>query len=181
MRYLWLLLVACLASTGHATEIYQYVDEHGNRIFTDKPPVHADAEKISLPEVNRTQMPSPAAPSGALQAPSADDGTSAPPYRQLAIAGLPEHATIRANDGNIDVHVKIQPRLAMQHRLQLLVDGVPHGEPVRSILLRATNLDRGEHSIAVQVLSGDRVLQQSPAHQVTIQRTHINAPPRRRP
>src|SRR5690554_7113700 len=69
MRYLWLLLVVCLASTGHATEIYQYVDEHGNRIFTDKPPVHADAEKISLPEVNRTQMPSPAAPSGALQAP----------------------------------------------------------------------------------------------------------------
>lgn len=78
MRYLWLLLVACLASTGHATEIYQYVDEHGNRIFTDKPPVHVDAEKISLPEVNRTQMPSPAAPSGASQAPSADDGASAP-------------------------------------------------------------------------------------------------------
>lgn len=181
MRHPWLLLLACLAATSQAAGVYQYIDEHGNRVFTDKPPLNVDAEEVKLPEINRTQRPSPAASTGAAQTEPADDGPVAAPYRQLAIVGLPEGATFRANDGNIDIHVQIQPRLAMQHRLQLLVDGEPHGAPIRSILLRGTNLDRGEHSIAVQVLSGDRVVQQSDAYQVTIQRTHINAPARRRP
>ena len=181
MRHSWLLLLACLAGTGQAAGVYQYIDEHGNRVFTDKPPLHVDAEEVRLPEVNRTQMPSPAAPSGSSQTAPADDNQVAPPYRQLAIVDLPEQATFRANDGNIEIHVQTQPRLAMQHRLQLLVDGQPHGEASRSVLLRASNLDRGEHSIAVQVVSGDKVLQQSPAYQINIQRTHINAPARRGP
>lgn len=179
MRHPWSLLLASLACASQAAEVYQYIDEHGNRVFTDKPPLHVDAEEVHLPEVNRTQMPAPAArPAGQQEA--ADDAPAAPPYRQLALTGLPEDGTFRANSGDIQVQVQVQPRLMLQHRLQLLVDGQPHGQPVRSILLRASNLDRGEHSLAVQVLSGERVLQQSATYPITIQRTHVNAPARRR-
>ena len=61
MRHPWLLLLASLACASQAAEVYQYIDEHGNRVFTDKPPLHVDAEEVHLPEVNRTQMPAPAA------------------------------------------------------------------------------------------------------------------------
>ena len=46
MRYPWLLLFTNLASLTQASEVYQYIDEHGNRVFTDKPPLHVDAEAV---------------------------------------------------------------------------------------------------------------------------------------
>lgn len=178
MRYSWLLLLTCLAATSQAAGIYQYIDEHGNRVFTDKPPLNVDAEEVRLPEVNQPRMSPPAA-SPSSQAEPVDDSPAAPPYQQLAIVDLPEGNTFRANDGNIEINVQIQPRLAIRHRLRLLVDGEPHGASIRSILLQGTNLDRGAHSIAVQVLAGNRVVQQSRDYQIYVQRTHINAPARR--
>lgn len=177
MRYPWLLLFTTLASLTQASEVYQYIDEHGNRVFTDKPPLHVDAEAVKLPEVNRTQMP---APVPAIQ-PAADNDSAAAPYQQLAITRLPDDEAIRANNGDVLFQVYIRPGLSQSHRLQLLVDGQPHGPAIRSIRLQALNLDRGDHMIAVQVIANGKVVQQSTGYPVTVQRTHVNAPARRAP
>lgn len=174
--YPWLFLLASLAVGVQAAQIYQYTDEHGNLVFTDKPPIHLDAEEIKLPEVNRTMLPvTPPEQS------RPEDSASAPgnPYNQLTISNLPDAESIRANNGSFPVQVIVQPRLAPGHRLQLLVDGQPHGEAVAGTLLQAHNLDRGEHSLAIQVLAGQQVVQQSSGVQVSVQRTHVNAPARR--
>ena len=88
MRYSWFLLLAALATcTSQAAEVYQYIDEHGNRVFTDKPPLHVDAEEVRLPDVNRTQMP--AVTPGPGQQQPGQDGASKAPYNMLTITDLP--------------------------------------------------------------------------------------------
>lgn len=177
MRYPWLLLLATLACFGQAGGVYQYVDEHGNRVFTDKPPLHVDAEEVKLPAINSTSMSAPAPSSPEDSKPAVE----AAPYQQLAIIRLPDDEAIRANNGDVLFQVQIRPNLGSGHRLQLLVDGEPHGTAIRSIRLQALNLDRGEHSIAVQVVANGKVIQQSSNYSVNIQRTHVNAPARRAP
>jgi hypothetical protein len=39
-------------------------------------------------------------------------------------------------------------------------------------ILQLVNVDRGEHSLAVQVISGEDVIQQSPSVTFTVQRVH---------
>jgi hypothetical protein len=39
-------------------------------------------------------------------------------------------------------------------------------------ILQLVNIDRGEHSLAVQVINGESVLQQSPTVTLTVQRVH---------
>lgn len=177
MRYPWLLLLATLACFGQAGEVYQYIDEHGNPVFTDKPPLHVDAEEVRLPATNSTSMPVPKQISPADNQPLA----AAPPYQQLTITRLPVDEAIRANNGDVLFQVHMRPNLGSSHRLQLLVDGQPHGPAIRSIRLPAHNLDRGEHSVAVQVIANGQVIQQSSSYPISIQRTHINAPTRRAP
>ncbi|MBS7326931.1 MAG: DUF4124 domain-containing protein [Thiopseudomonas sp.] len=179
MRFSWLLPSALLVCTGLAAEIYQYTDANGNRVFTDKPPLDVNAEELKLPDVNRTQMPKARKKSSPVIADENEDENTSGPYRQLSITGHEEGSTVRANDGNLLLDIDIQPPLSSGHRLQLVVDGQPHGEAIRSIKLATHNLPRGEHSIAVRVLSGERVVQESSALTLFIQRISLNSPARR--
>lgn len=173
---LHILAIGCLLLTNQAlAKVYQYTDAHGNTVFTDSPPEQFDAKPIELPSINSLPAPEP------RQSRTTKDSEPQQPEQnpyQLSTQ-LPTEEAIRANNGSFTVTVTLNPELSEQHRLQLLVDGQAHGEPSHSTQLEARNLDRGEHSIAVQVLSQDTVIQQSSAQTVNIQRTHINAPARR--
>ena len=50
----------------------------------------------------------------------------------------------------------MQPPLRPGHSLQLLLDGTAHGTPTNVPLLQLVEIDRGDHSIAVQVLAGNQ-------------------------
>ena len=67
----------------------------------------------------------------------------------------------------------IDPRLRMDHRLRRLLDDQPYGQPSNVPRLQVVNLDRGDHSLAVQVLYNDKVVQQSPTVTFTLQRFHL--------
>ncbi|MBE1183282.1 DUF4124 domain-containing protein, partial [Escherichia coli] len=45
------------------------------------------------------------------------------------------------------------------HQLQLVLDGKPYGTPSGGTRFTLHEIDRGDHSLAVQVLNGERVLQ----------------------
>lgn len=79
---------------------------------------------------------------------------------------------IRANNGTFNIEVRLQPSLHNEHRLRLLLDDQPYGQPGNLPNLQLVNIDRGEHRLAVQVLDGERVIQQSPTLTFTLQRVH---------
>lgn len=180
MRLSILALTCCLITNQALAQVYRYVDAHGNTVYTDSPPEQVDAERIQLPAIN--SLPAPTPSTSKAQKPTPEEtavDADAQAYSQLNLL-LPDAEAIRANNGSFIVNVIIEPQLRAQHRLQLIVDGQAHGSPSNSLSLMAQNLDRGEHSIAVQVLSGDTVVQQTAAQIINVQRTHINAPSRRR-
>jgi len=101
-----------------------------------------------------------------------------PAFSRLEVS-LPNDEAIRANNGTFAVGVSLEPALQAGQSLQLLVDGEPYGSPGQSTRFGVTNLARGEHRFAAQVLSGTgEVIQTSAEKTVTVQRISINSPAR---
>ncbi|WP_371929058.1 hypothetical protein [Pseudomonas sp. LD120] len=97
---------------------------------------------------------------------------SAEPYTQLLLQDMPKHGALRANNGSFSVQVTLRPALQPGHHLRLLLDDQPYGQPSREASLPLVNIDRGQHRLAVQVLNGAKVLQQSPSITFTLLRAH---------
>ncbi len=76
-------------------------------------------------------------------------------------------------NGTFNVSVSIRPALHSGHQLQLVLDGKPYGTPSGGTRFTLHEIDRGDHSLAVQVLNGERVLQSSPPVTFTVQRVHL--------
>lgn len=175
MRFVFatLLLVVALPVTA---QIYQYTDDKGNRVYTDQPPMGVDAKSIELRVTN--SLPAPAQPSATSQ--NDTDNTDAveitAPYSLLALSGLPDDEALRANNGSFTLQVEITPKLAQQHRLQLIIDGNAYGPASTSLSLPVKQLDRGEHHLAVQVLANEQVVQTSAEQVITVQRVHTSSP-----
>lgn len=93
-------------------------------------------------------------------------------YEVLELTGLPVTEALRANDGTFTVNVLIKPRLQGTHLLRLWLDDQPYGQPGNVPILQLVNIDRGQHRLAVQVIDGDTVIQQSPTVTFTLQRMH---------
>ncbi|MCY1277562.1 hypothetical protein D9M68_362450 [compost metagenome] len=173
MRPFIALLALALTLPASAATIYKYTDANGNTVFTSHPPEG----------VNATEMEAPPAPVVGTRLPAGMPSTAEPAseahYRVLALTNLPSEEALRANNGTFSVEVALQPRLAPGHRLQMLLDGRPYGSPSNETLFTLTNIDRGDHTLAVQVLSGSQVVQSSAAVALTVQRTSTNSPTRR--
>lgn len=149
----------CLTAQPASAQIYQYTDSAGNRAYSDQPP-GSSYQQLETAAVNRLPAqaaatagtPTAAPPAGAFQA-----------YQRLQLTGVPEHGAVRANNGRLSVQVRLQPNLRPGHRLRLLLDDQPYGQASQGPGLQLENIDRGQHRLAVQVLDGERVLQQSPS------------------
>ncbi|MOA22870.1 hypothetical protein D3C78_1434620 [compost metagenome] len=169
-----LLLAVALPATA---QIYRYIDANGNTVFTNQPPDGAASERVELPPTNTVRSQAPTAP--------ADDGTDqangAPFYQVLALTDIPSDEALRANNGTFSVGVALDPSLQPGHSLRLRLDGQPHGQPSNVPRLHLVNLSRGEHTMAVDVLSGTRVVQTSAPVTFTVQRVHTSSPALRPP
>lgn len=171
-RYLaCLLLLICVPAMA---QIYKYTDANGNTAFSNQPPDGAKTEVVELPPLNSVEAQRPIAPvsnQGTTQNPAEQ-----PAYQRLELTDLPGDATVRANDGTFTLNVAVEPRLQSGHRLQLLVDGTPYGQPSNLPRLQVLNLERGEHSFAVRVSDARRVIQQSPDVTLSIMRVAAGRP-----
>lgn len=163
--FLYILLLIALPA---AAQIYKYTDANGNTVYSDHSPDGVQAQTVDLPPLNSVE---PQAPSTATPA---TDSSQSPRkiYEVLELGGLPTEEALRANNGTFTVNVQIKPRLQPPHQLRLVLDDQPYGQPSNVPILQLVNIDRGEHRLAVQVLNGEAILQQSPAVVFTVQRVH---------
>lgn len=170
----FLLLVFALPA---AAQIYKYTDASGNTAYSNQPPNGTKAETVELPPLNSVETVVPAAPPPLPATQNQNrNQQSAAAYQVLALKDLPEDEALRANNGSFTVGVAIEPRLQPGHLLQLVVDGAPYGQPTNIPRLQVVELDRGEHSLSVQVLENQRSIQQSETVNLTVQRVHVGRP-----
>ncbi|WP_248738620.1 DUF4124 domain-containing protein [Pseudomonas sp. MWU12-2029] len=163
--FLYILMLIALPA---AAQIYKYTDANGNTVYSDHSPDGVKAQAVELPPLNSVQPQAP-------NAPSSDTASRAPvrnAYEVLELTGLPTEEALRANNGTFTVSVLIKPRLQPPHQLRLLLDDAPYGQPSNVPILQLVNVDRGEHRLAVQVIDGEAIIQQSPAVVFTVQRVH---------
>ncbi|MGL4316594.1 MAG: DUF4124 domain-containing protein [Pseudomonas sp.] len=173
------LLTACLLcalTLPASAEIYKYTDANGNTVFTNQKPEGQNAEAVSLPPTNTVEAQQPSRPAESSKPAPATSG-----YSVLQLTDIPSADALRANNGTFSVGVKLEPRLQPGHSLRLLLDGQPYGQPSNVPRLQVVNADRGEHSLAVEVLSGNKSIQQSAAVTLTVQRISTNSPARPTP
>ncbi|WP_166358217.1 DUF4124 domain-containing protein [Pseudomonas akapageensis] len=166
-----LIVVLGLLALPAAAQVYKYTDANGNTTYSDQPAAGASNEPIELPPLNSVAPP----PLVSAQQPTSKP---IPPkaktfYTVLRVGNMVDQQAIRANDGNLIVEVLVRPRLQPEHRLQLLLDGQAYGQPSNVPSLQLVNLDRGEHNLAIQVLSDQTVVQQSQPIAFTVLRTHL--------
>ncbi|MCY1354062.1 hypothetical protein D9M69_404210 [compost metagenome] len=167
-RTLFCLLLGVIAPVTQA-EVYTYLDAEGNRVFTDRPRA-GNAERIQLAPTNAMGAPRPSAPAPIQSTPAA------PPSYQLLRILVPEpDATVQnGSSGDLIVTATSEPGLQPGHTYRLLLDGQPAGEPSRSPVFPLTNLDRGTHQLAVEILDGGgRTLEKTPSQPVHILRTSL--------
>jgi hypothetical protein len=173
-----LVLLLLLVALPAVAQIYKYTDANGNTAYSNQPPDGTKTETVNLPPLNSVNTsPAPIAPAAPTprQNPQSP-GQSTAAYETLQLTDIPSDEALRANNGTFSVGVRIQPRLQTGHTLQLILDGAPYGQPANVPRLQFTELDRGEHSIAVQVLQDQRSIQQSQPVNITVQRVHVGRP-----
>jgi len=166
-RCLFILLLITLPASA---QIYKYTDANGATAYSNQPPAGTTAEPVQLAPLNTVERQPPGKPVSPGNLPRNEQPDS--PYEVLELTGLPTTEALRANNGNITVNVLIKPRLQDQHLLRLLLDDQPYGQPSNIPVLQLLNVDRGAHGLAVQVIDGTRVVQQSPTLTFTLLRTH---------
>lgn len=160
-----LMLLAVPASA----QIFSYTDANGNKVFTNQPPDGIQAESVKLPVMNTMDAPAASTPASTETTTTTTPDQNLP-YSNVRLTNLPTEEALRSNNGTFTVGASLQPTLRPGHSLQLLLDGQPYGSPTNVPLLQLTEIDRGEHTLALQVLAGDQVIQQSAPVSFTVQR-----------
>jgi hypothetical protein len=162
------LLMWLFIALPAAAQIYKYTDADGNTAYSNQPPDGVKAQPVELPPLNSIERQAPPAPPTAAS--SSEQPAKA--YEVLELSNLPTTEALRANNGTFTVNVLIKPRLQGPHLFRLLLDDQPYGQPSNVPFLQMVNIDRGEHSLAVQVIDGENIVQQSPTVTFTVQRVH---------
>ncbi|WP_438971087.1 DUF4124 domain-containing protein [Methylophaga sp.] len=154
MKILWLLFFT-LALPVNA-EVYRWVDDNGNVVYSDEP--HADAETIDLPAPT-TYTPVEASQSEAdilrLSPDDEDneDSASEVPDYQLRIISPADDESIWVNNGDVSVSMVLEPALDPERgdMIVLSLDGTEIARQATTAV-QLDNLDRGTHTLSAKVI-----------------------------
>ncbi|CAI8730403.1 Penicillin-binding protein [Pseudomonas sp. IT-196MI5] len=148
-----------------------YVDAQGNRVFTDHPKP-GDARRVPLTTINRIA----ASPAGAtpLIAQNSPETQVLFHYEVLRILAPEPDATVRSNTGEVTVSATNEPALHPGHRYRLLLDGQPTAEPGLGPVFALSNIDRGSHTLSVEILDEQgRIVERTASQPFHMQRTSL--------
>lgn len=137
------------AGSAHA-EIYKSINAAGEVVYSDTRTQGAETMKMpALP----TYTPPPVVPSTTSKAESVETAV----YEDFVFLTPEDDATIRNNQGIINVELKLTPALRSRrnHRVQFYLDGEAYGEPVSSIQTTMSGVERGMHTLTASVLDAN--------------------------
>lgn len=168
-----LLILSFLLSVSIQADIYKYIDEEGNVVFTDRP--YPAAERIKTDKVQTIEAPAPRPAATQPVAPEEADEPEKKGYTKLEITSPKNDSSVRDNAGNILINVALAPALdaGAGDSLVLYMDGkMVSAGPGTQFSLK--NVDRGTHSISVAVVDKDtKELKRSSPVKFTLQRISI--------
>lgn len=146
MRVVCGLLLTVAAGLSHAT-IYRTVDAQGVVHFDDHP--SPGAQEVHLQEV-QTYQPAPSGKTESLPKPAVSTNR----YKHITISQPADKDTVRNNDGSVAISIELDPTLQQHHKVQIILDGQPAGEPQAATTFSLKDIYRGTHALVAKVLNG---------------------------
>jgi len=145
MRFMILLLCLTTALPLCAKEVYKWTSEDGVVQYSDT--YRPGATRVTVTEGQLV---------GGDQAagkPASDsDGTAeAADYISLEVTKPQPDATVRSNEGTVEVNLALKPTLLPKHALRIKLDGKPQGQ-VKTTSFSLKQLNRGTHTLQFEVV-----------------------------
>ncbi|MFT5452127.1 MAG: hypothetical protein ACI9N9_001615, partial [Enterobacterales bacterium] len=136
-------------STGD--QVYTWIDESGNRMYSDMPRDGAELMKIQ----EGTNYSPPGQKSNrdysTMRPKVVETGDS---YTNFSIISPSNSQTIRNNNGDFQVAIDVRPKLGKGHGIRLEIDGQVVQSSMSSLMSLA-NIDRGTHTLVAYITGAD--------------------------
>ncbi len=152
---------AFISSAAFATNIYSWTDENGIVHFSDKPT--EQGTKIQLPT---THTPSNLTTSTQSEPPSL-------PHPFVRLLSPLNEETLRQNEGRITIQAITNRELIDGHQLRLKLNGQVQKSTQTQLQWTLDNIDRGEHTLQLQLLDQRKVIAFSKSITVYLHRARI--------
>ena len=149
MSRLLITVLSCLPLLVSAGDFYKWVDKKGVVHYTDKPV--RDAEVLTLPD----GPPAPPVAPYSSQSGNSEDGDAVDTeagYSKFAIGAPEQDATIRSNEGLVNVSFFIAPALRAGHKIVVTLDGQKLKDPSSSTQFSLKGIPRGTHTLKADVV-----------------------------
>jgi len=144
-------LIALVAlSAPLVADVYKYIDENGNVVFTDAPPAEESIEEVILPKIQTTEKYNAPLPRGTIARTESKPKASVYNVSMSPASG----ATIRANGGVVAVNAILDPSPDFSIRTKFFLDGVLITEN-SGTSASISNIARGTHNFMVEVVNAD--------------------------
>lgn len=165
----------CIALPASA-QVYRWVDSNGNVHFSDQ--AAPGAQQIVVPPVSTISLPP--ASENAESEPVTAPADEHPGYSNLHITFPDPDSAFHSGNGTFTVTTAIEPPLAPIDELRLVYDGQVYAEGQSGNFLMS-NIDRGTHTLQLQVVRNGTVIQSTAPMSFTIHRPSLQNPNRPKP
>ena len=171
MRSLLLTAVGLLAAAAYATEVYRWVDDQGQVHFSDRP--MEGAERVEVRP--QGELGTPEFEPRRNRSVAVEESEEPFRYRSLEILSPTQEEVLWNIEGQLDVSMRLEPRLQQGHSVELLLDGQPvEGLQPGSMQARLSEVYRGVHVLTANVRDRNgQLLIESQPRTFAVQQTSI--------
>jgi hypothetical protein len=171
MRSLSLIAVGLIAASAFGAEVYRWVDDQGQVHFSDRP--MEGAERIEIRP--QGELGTPKVEPRRRGTASVEESEEPFRYRSLEIVRPTQEEVLWNIEGQLDVSMRLEPRLQAGHSVELLLDGQPvEGLEPGSMQARLSEVYRGVHVLTANVRDRNgQLLIESQPRTFAVQQTSI--------
>lgn len=152
-----LFLGLLVLSFSVQAEMYKWVDENGEVVYSDEPP-HEGAKPLDPPKITTTPAikytpPKPKAEKN----PEETEKKTQTRYERFEITSPPHDQPLRNNPGNVTISFALEPGLdtANGHYINLKVDGKARDDKLQSMSVTIPHMDRGTHQLQAEIRNAE--------------------------
>jgi hypothetical protein len=125
-------------------DVYKGTDSSGKTIYSDKPFENSEKIEVELPPTYTTPP---------VKTTIEPNKKETPVSYQLSIVAPTQDQTFTTDIKSIDVLVSVTPALQKGDKIQLLLNGQPHGAPSDATTFTLESLFRGAYTVQAQIIS----------------------------
>jgi hypothetical protein len=147
MRIGILLITLFMAMPLSARDVYKYISDDGEVIYSER--YHPDAERIKVTDPKKgSNLP-------LTEQSEEERAAAAGEYATFSIVQPDDNETIRNDEGTVQVGISLSPGLAEGHVIHLYVDGTKLDSDIKQTQLVLQQLSRGTHSLQAKIVNAE--------------------------